>query len=175
MLYAFPDECKVGKVVPKSDIYRYGSLDSALWERFDKRVERVVWSYKLSKETLYIASTDKTPEIEVFDIYLTDGKRMENSLLCIIDRAVALPIIFYIHDKKGRIECKAAYKNRSKRDGYRMVVRKYFGGYIQPDTPQKALPQARNLHSLWLAVLKDMIPAASTQKRTKAHSEIEAL
>jgi len=135
MRYHFPAQAKFAKAVPKNKIYENASVSTALKEKFVSQIEKIVWSYKLAEETLNIPATPKIPEIEVFDLYLK-GNSVDEALIKAVDKAIPLPIFFYIHTKDGRIKAKAAYKRPSEADSHKWVIESYFeSGWFAPDEP----------------------------------------
>ena len=163
MLYAFPSQAKFGKVIPKSKIYEHASVNRPLKEKFVTQIEKIVWSYKLAEETLHISATEKVPEIEIFDIYLK-GNSVDEMLLRAIDRAVPLPILFYIHRQDGKVQLKAAYKRPSEADSRKWVIEHYFeSAWSDAQAEQTPLPAAVDLEKLYTQMIKALMPQTVVQ------------
>lgn len=157
VLFSFPPQTKVGKVVPKSKIYEHGPVSRALRERFVSQVEQITWQYKLAPETINLAASPSVPEIEIFDIAMK-GEELDNDILRAIDRAIPLPIIFQLHD--GERTCMtAAYKRPSEADGSKWVIRDYFAGPWQAvEAALQPLPVALDLAGLYEHLLRSLLP-----------------
>ena len=163
MRYAFPEQAAFGKVVPKRKIYEHASAGSRIKEKFVSQVEKIVWSYKLAEETINIPATATVPEIEVFDIYLKDNT-VDEALIRAIDRAVPLPIFFYIHSKEGRVKAKAAYKRPSEADSRKWVIESYFeSAWFDDDEDGEPLPVALDLEKLYARMIKALMPQEVAQ------------
>jgi hypothetical protein len=157
VLFNFPPQARVGKVVPKSKIYEHGPVSRALRERFVAQVEQITWQYKLAPETINLAASPAVPEIEIFDIAMK-GEELDNEILRAIDRAIPLPIIFQLHD--GQRTCMtAAYKRPSEADASKWVIGDYFAGPWQAaDASRQPLPVALDLAGLYEQLLRSLLP-----------------
>ena len=173
MRYAFPERTRVGKTVPKSKIYEHAAADTALKEKFVAQVDKIIWSHKLAEETLSLPATEKIPEIEIFDLYLKGGD-IEETLLKAIDRAIPLPIFFYLHRSDGRIKAKAAYKRPSEANSRQWVIESYFeSDWFDADTPTKPLPSAVDLEKLYAAMIKTLMPQSVAVSARADDIEVE--
>jgi len=175
MRYAFPERTVVAKVIPKSKIYEHADISSSLKEKFIRQVEKILWSHKLSEETLGLPATEKIPEIEVFDIYLK-GNTLDEAVLKAIDRAIPLPILFYLHRSDGHIKAKSAYKRASESDSRKWVIESYFeSDWFDGDTPAEPLPSTVDLEKLYAALIKALMPQAvtSTLRVDDLEAEVE--
>lgn len=172
MRYNFPVQAKFNKAVPKNKIYEKALVNTALKEKFVSQIEKIVWSYKLAEETLKIPATPKIPEIEVFDVYLKSNS-VDEALIKAIDKAIPLPIFFYIHSKDGRLKAKAAYKRPSEADSHKWVIESYFENeWFGPDEPTLPLPVALDLEKLYAQMIKALMPQEVVQ--TARTDDIEA-
>jgi len=175
MLYTFPPQAKFEKVVPKNKIYEHASVNTSLKEKFITQIEKIVWSYKLAEETLHIPATEKIQEIEVFDIYLK-GNTIDESLIKAIDKAIPLPIYFYIHNANGQLKAKAAYKRPSEADSRKWVIEGYFEGeWFDADHPKESLPVAVDLEKLYTQLIKALMPqeVVETARTDDIEEEVE--
>lgn len=50
--YDFPKKAAYGKVIPKNKIYAYTNPRTRIKELFVRDVDKIIWSYKLSPQTL---------------------------------------------------------------------------------------------------------------------------
>jgi len=162
MFYEFPKQAAFGKTIPKKKIYEQSSPNSKIMDKFVKEVEKIIWSYKLSPDTINIPASKSVHEIQIFTIILrTDDFSTE--ILQIIDKAIPSPIIFQLY-YQGKVCNYAAYKRPSEADRSKWVISSYFGndGFIQYQSDMKErLPIAIDMGSLYELILKDMIPIPS--------------
>jgi len=155
--FDYPAQAKFGRVIPKSKIYEHARLSAALKKKFVDQIEKIVWSYKLSPETINLAATPAVPEIQIFDIYLK-GTELSDDVLRTIDKAIPFPIIFQIH-RANSVKVKAAYKRPSEADSAKWVIEGYVESEWLPEEDIKApLPVALDLERLYELLLKALIP-----------------
>lgn len=158
-LFSFPQQAKVGRVLPKSKIYQHGRVSAAVRERFVNQVEQITWQYKLAPETINLPARSGVAEIEIFDIALkTDA--LDEDVLRAIDRAIPLPIIFQLqHGQRTRMV--ATYKRPSAAEAGKWVIDGYFAGAWQADAAaRRPLPIALDLPSLYEQLLRSLLPQA---------------
>lgn len=157
VLFNFPQQAKVGRVLPKNKIYQHGRLSAALRERFVRQVEQITWQYKLAPETVNLPERGGVAEIEVFDITLKNDT-LDEDVLRAIDRAIPLPIIFQLQHGQ-RIRMVAAYKRPSVAETGKWVIDGYFASAWQSAAAERrALPIAIDLHSLYEQLLRSLLP-----------------
>ena len=159
VVYKFPDAAKFGKKIPKNKFYENAKLSPAIKKSFVNDVEKILWSYKLSPETINIPATDSLKEIQVFTI-IQKNETIDNAILAAIDRAIPFPIIFIL-SYKDKIRYAAAYKRRNESDKTKWVISDYFLSleYLDKDKlDQKSLPVVLDMQALYEAVLLDLIP-----------------
>ena len=158
MLYSFPPQAQYGKVIPKSKIYEHSDITSSLKQKFVSQIDKIIWSYKLAQETINLPPTPKVPEIEVLSIYLK-GTAIDDAVLKAIDRAIPLPILFYIHTIDKKVQLVAAYKRPSEAATKRWVIEAYFkSDWFRSTSPPRPLPVALNLESLYIQIIKALMP-----------------
>ena len=175
MRYTFPPQAKFGKMIPKKKIYKHASVSASLKEKFVSQVEKIVWSYKLAEETINIPATTKIPEIEVFDIYLK-GDNIDEALIKAIDKAIPLPIFFYIHRQDGRVKARAAYKRPSEADSRKWVIEGYFESeWWDADEDAEPLPVAVDLEKVYVQMIKALMPQefAESVRTDDIEAEVE--
>ena len=157
MLYAYPKQAHFGKVVAKSKFYQHGNLSTVVKEKFVAQIEKIVWRYKLSAETINLAATVAVPEIEIFDIRLK-GDAISDDLLRAMDRAIPFPIIYQIH-RGDAVKVKAAYKRPSDADKTKWVTEAYVeSDWLDAATDRTPLPVALDLEKLYEQILQSLMP-----------------
>lgn len=147
-LFQYPKNAEVGQLIPKSKIYDKASPSRAMRDKFVSQIDKIIWQYKLSPETINLSSHPQVPEIEIFSIFLKTPDFSEDVLRC-IDQAIPLPIYYQlIFD--NRIKVTAAYKRPSNLDNSKWVTDEYFETPWQSENGERiALPCSLNLESLY--------------------------
>ena len=161
-LFEFPKSAVFGRVLPKSKIYEHSKPNSKIKDLFVKQVERIVWAYKLSSETINLASTPTTPEIQIFRIDLKTEGIHEDVLRC-IDKAIPFPLIFELH-YKNKQKLIAAFKRppatKNSTEINKWIVESYFeSDWISNDENKSVLPQSLDLGSLYEQIIKSLMPS----------------
>ena len=161
-LYDWPRATAFGRVIPKNKIYEHSGANTALKDLFVRDVDRIIWSHKLSPETLRLDPNKKAPEIQVFRIIVRTAT-LENDVLRAIDKAIPFPLIFeLVHS--GRVKVTAAYKRPSEADSARWVVGDYFEGNWQlEDASRSPLPVALNMGTLYEQLLEPLVAVQTTR------------
>ena len=160
VLFNFPPQAKVSRVLPKNKIYQHGRISPALRERFVSQVVQITWQYKLAPETINLPARSGVEEIEVFDIALKTEK-LDEDVLRAIDRAVPLPIVFQLQYGQ-RTRMVAAHKRPSVAESGKWVTDTYFSSAWQPDTAERRpLPFAVDLYGLYEQLLRGLLPQAA--------------
>lgn len=163
--YSFPKAARFGRVLPKSKIYQYASPNSKVRELFVREVEKIIWAYKLSPETVNLPARGFVQEIQVFTMPLKTGV-LHHEVLETIDKAIPSPILF-IPTHANRMRYVMACKRQSEADKQKWVVSDYFETEWMPeDAETTALPVALDLDALYHALLKRVIPVAARPDET---------
>lgn len=157
-LFAYPKHAEFGRNVPKNKIYANTRVSSALKTKF-KAIEKIVWQYKLSPETVNLPARKSVPEIEIFIVTLREPE-LHESVLRAIDNAIPFPVIYeLVFD--GRVMTKAAFKRPSEADSSKWVTDIYFETkWHKADTPREALPVALDLGLLYEQMLRSLMPVS---------------
>lgn len=90
-----PKTCKVDKFIPKKTFYEKVNISNSLRQEFVDKLEKIVWKYKISEETLNTPKTENIEEIEVFEITLKEKYNSQN-VIKIITKNIPYPILFCI-------------------------------------------------------------------------------
>ncbi|MEQ1530980.1 MAG: DUF4391 domain-containing protein [Methylococcales bacterium] len=156
-LFHFPKQAAFERTLPKNKIYEHAKPSSALREQFVRQIDKVVWQYKLSPETVNLPARPGVPEIQIFAIALKTPDLSEDVLRC-IDQAIPFPIIYQL-TFENRIKVKAAYKRPSDADANKWVVDGYFEtDWLPNDTERAELPVALDLAGLYEQMLRRLLP-----------------
>lgn len=157
VLYDFPKQALFGRNLPKTKIYEHGTPKSSVKKLFVSEVEKIIWSYKLSPETINLAANGAVQEIQVFNVELKTGS-LNHEVLQAIDKAIPSPILFQLLFN-NKIRIAAAYKRPSEADKSKWVVSSYFESTWVKQTRKKvSLPVVLDLKALYQTLLLDLIP-----------------
>ena len=154
--YDFPKKAAYGKVIPKNKIYAYANPRAHIKELFVREVDKIVWSYKLSPQTLNLPESGFVKEIQIITIDLK-SKDLNVDVLRTIDKAIPSTIIFVLR-ANNKIRYIAAYKRQNEADKSKWVISEYFQSqWIKENTERQPLPVALNLRILYETLVKNLI------------------
>ena len=94
-MISFPERCKVNKFIPKKTFYEKIGLSTSVKDDFVNYIEKIIWLYKLSEETIGITRTEKTEEIQVFELTLK-SKITPKNIIRIITKSIPYKILFVL-------------------------------------------------------------------------------
>lgn len=162
LLFGFPEQARVGRVLPKAKVYEHARVTGTLRDKFVSQIEQITWAWKLAPETIRLAASPAALEIQVFDIALK-GDELDEEVLRAIDRAIPHPILFQLQ-RAEQVRLVAAYKRPSQTDVDKWVLDGYlFGPWLAADTERQPLPPALDLYRLYEQLLRSLLalPARS--------------
>jgi hypothetical protein len=161
-LFAYPEQAAFRRNLPKTKIYEHTQLTTPVRNKLVSQIEKIVWQYKLSPETVNLPPKKTAPEIQVFTVTL---KKPDISIevLRAIDTAIPFPIIHeLIYD--GRVKVVVAFKRPSEADSSKWVTEIYFESDWQKlDAKRKPLPVAVDLGRLYQQILRELITVQPRQ------------
>lgn len=88
-----PKKSEVNKFIPKSKFFTKATVNTKTKQLFTDSIQKIVWRYKLSKETINVSGTDSVEEIQIFEVELKD-RNIPKGVLQIIDKAIPYPILY---------------------------------------------------------------------------------
>lgn len=94
-LLQFPEQCLVGKVVPKTAFYRFMDVSPKLKQHFVDEVEQITWLYKLAPSTVNIIDGNSVHEIAIFYVSLKTD-RCPNDVFAFIDKNLPRHVVFVL-------------------------------------------------------------------------------
>ena len=145
--------------MPKNKLYANAKVSAALKKKF-LTIEKIVWQYKLSPETVNLSARKNVPEIEIFTVILRQSELHPDVLKC-IDNAIPFPTIYELQFE-DRIKMKAAFKRPSDADSNKWVTDIYFESEWQPlGAKRETLPVALDLGVLYEQILRRLMPVSS--------------
>lgn len=175
-LYQFPKSAAFGRVVAKSKIYEHAGVNSKLKERFVRDIDKILWAYKLSPQTINIPASQNVQELQVFTLDLK-VPNLPVEVLQAIDKAIPSPILFKLN-YDGKQCYTAAYKRVSGADKTKWVISGYFETqWFSATDKRKDLPMALNMAALYQAILKSIIslPARDGESLTQLVDRVDQL
>ena len=93
-----PQKAEVNKFIPKSKFFTKTTVNTKTKQLFADSVQKIIWRYKLSKETINILGTKEVEEIQIFEIELKE-KDIPKNILSIIDKTIPYPILYIFTHK----------------------------------------------------------------------------
>lgn len=164
-LYDFPKAAAFGRVVSKSKIYDHATPGNKVKNLFVSQVEKIIWSYKLSPETINLPASTGIEEIQIFTIITRTGEISEE-ILRTIDKAIPSPILFELQ-YSGKTRYAASYKRPSEADKNKWVISSYFfSDWIAEDSPKSELPVVLNMGTLYQSLLAELSPIAIRKRES---------
>ena len=155
VLWQWPPQTRVGRVVPKTKFYEKAKVSSKTRDAFVSEVERITWAHKLSPQTLTLAGTAAVPEIQVFAVEAKPRREVSGAVLDVIDAAVQTPILFEEY-AANRVRTRAAGKFPGLK-GPKLGTR-FNGEWLSADASRRGLPQALDLSGLYSQLLNPLLP-----------------
>ena len=95
-MFNLPKSCEVNRFIPKKTFYEKIGVSAAIKDEFVNLVDKIVWKYKLSEDTLGINKTEKIEEIQIFEMNLKE-KKLPKNIIKVITKAIPYKILFVIH------------------------------------------------------------------------------
>jgi hypothetical protein len=156
-MFSYPPSTRFGKAVPKTRIHAAASSNKRIKELFTSQVAEIIWSHKLSPETLHLPARHGIAEIQVFSLHLK-SPQLDPAILRTLDKAIPFPVLFEI-THADRIRFAASYKRPSDADAAKRVIEGNFLLDWQPaDTPRLPLPVALDLSGLHDQLIARHVP-----------------
>ncbi len=151
-MFIYPAKAEFNRAIPKIKIYAGARPSKSVRDKFVKQVGEIVWRYKLSPETVNLASRGGFTEIQVFDIILRQ-QELDKRVLSTIDRAIPYPILYRLF-YEGRVKRMAAWKRPAADSSGKWVTETYFEtGWMKELDQHLPLPLALDIKSLYEQML----------------------
>jgi hypothetical protein len=146
-MFLYPPSTRFGKAVPKTRIHTAASSNKRIKELFTTQVSEIIWSHKLSPETLHLPARHGIVEIQIFTLNLK-SETLDSAILRTLDKAIPFPTLFEIQHS-NRIRFAASYKRPSDADASKWVIEgSFLLDWQSAETPRLPLPVALDLSSL---------------------------
>lgn len=98
-MFNLSKNCVINKFLPKTLFYKKLGLSTTLKDEFVNLIEKIIWKYKLSEDTLGITKTEKVEEIQIFELHLKE-KKLPKNIIKAITKAIPYKILFIIYYKE---------------------------------------------------------------------------
>lgn len=98
-MFNLSKNCVINKFLPKTLFYKKLGLSTTLKDEFVNLIEKIIWKYKLSEDTLGITKTEKVEEIQIFELHLKE-KKLPQNIIKAITKAIPYKILFIIYYKE---------------------------------------------------------------------------
>lgn len=156
-MFSYPPSTRFGKAVPKTRIHAAASSNKRIRDLFTAQVADILWSHKLSPETLHLPARHGIAEIQVFSLHLKSDA-LDPAILRTLDKAIPFPILFQL-THADRIRFAASYKRPSEADASQWVIEAEFLLPWQSVTTERPpLPVALDLAALYDQIIRRHVP-----------------
>ena len=178
-----PPKTAVNVKVPKKSFYENLTVNTANKRIFVDQISAIYWRYKLTADTLGVATSETIDEIEIFEIELTN-KNFDSSILRLIDCGIPYHTLFILA-YEGESQLWIAYKEKTSSDS--LSVGNYYHTDFAPSESLNLSADGLSLDDIYAALfyqvsviqkdfskpLKDAI--MEYEQRLKLKREIERL
>lgn len=94
-MFNLPKSCEVNRFIPKKTFYEKIGVSTAIKDEFIDLIDKIIWKYKLSEDTLGVNKTDKIEEIQIFEMNLKE-KKFPKNIIKVITKSIPYQILFVI-------------------------------------------------------------------------------
>lgn len=103
MLFAYPRQAAVDRVIPKTKLYDHGDANTGLRSLFVDQVTRVVWTHALNATSTNLPPAGGIEEIDIcrIEARVPKPQSLDHRILRCIDRAIPRPTVLEIHTVGG--------------------------------------------------------------------------
>ena len=158
VLWQWPTQTRVGRVIPKTKFYEKARVSTRVREAFVSEVERITWAHKLSPQTITLAGTSTVPEIQVFAVEAKPGREISGAVLDVIDAAVQTPIVFEELGASG-VRTRASAKLPGLKGP--KISPRFDGEWLDESALRTVLPSALDLEGLYTQLLRPLLSLQS--------------
>lgn len=110
-MFLLPKSTEYGKRIPKQTFYAKLTLAPEVKRAFAEQISAIIWSNKISPETINLAPSETVKEIQVFTIRLNQAT-LDARILPLIDKQIPYHIVFVL-EYSNRQQAWACYKEAS--------------------------------------------------------------
>ena len=110
-MFQLPKSTEYGKRIPKQTFYAKLMLAPEVKRAFAEQINTIIWSNKISPETINLAPSETVNEIQVFTIRLYQAT-LDARILPLIDKQIPYHIVFVL-EYSNRQQAWVCYKEAS--------------------------------------------------------------
>ena len=110
-MFQLPKSTEYGKRIPKQTFYAKLTLSPEVKRAFAEQISTIIWSNKISPETINLAPSENVQEIQVFTIRLNQAT-LDGRILPLIDKQIPYHIVFVV-EYSNRQQVWVCYKEAS--------------------------------------------------------------
>lgn len=110
-MFQLPKSTEYGKRIPKQTFYAKLTLAPEIKRAFAEQISAIIWSNKISPETINLAPSETVKEIQVFTIRLNQAT-LDARILPLIDKQIPYHIVFVL-EYSNRQQAWVCYKEAS--------------------------------------------------------------
>lgn len=160
MLYQYPEQAKVDRLIPKNKFYAEGNASSHIEQLFVDQVQSIRWAYKLAPSTVNMANQPDLQEIQIFQIEARVSELSAN-IYRYIDKLILMPIIFEVH-YQDKVQIIATYKRVNQADNSKVIIGRYYSSDKLNPNERQSLPLFLNLSDLYEHFIGELLPISDT-------------
>lgn len=123
----FPASTELHKRIPKQTLYRKLPLSATLKRCIVEQIKSIVWSHKLSADTLRVSTGKQVDEIQVIEISLTERKFNED-VIRVLESMIPYSILFLL-EHNGRYQARISYKECSPKGDAKVLASFHSSGW----------------------------------------------
>ncbi len=109
--FKFPNSTEYCRRIPKQTFYEKLTIAPEVKRAFAEQINTIIWSNKISPETINLASNETVQEIQVFTIRLNQAT-LDARILPLIDKQIPYHIVFVL-EYSNRQQAWVCYKEAS--------------------------------------------------------------
>ena len=110
-MFQFPASTEFKRRIPKQTFYEKLTLAPEVKRAFAEQINTIIWSNKISPETINLAPSETVQEIQVFTIRLNQAT-LDARILSLIDKQIPYHIVFVL-EYSNRQQAWVCYKEAS--------------------------------------------------------------
>ena len=148
-MITLPSSTVVNRRVPKERFYLGRKDVTELKSLFTSDVEKIVWTNKLSPQSMNLPPSDEVREIEVFEVTLS-SRTVDKRLYVTMDEAVKPHVVLYIFKTADHIEVVLGYRQAGEK-----TVRYYTRSWQDAEAVELDFA-APTLDALYLSLMRQL-------------------
>jgi len=164
MLFAYPRQAAVARVIPKTKLYEHGDANTALRGLFVDQVAKLTLTHVLTPDSTNLPAAGGIDEIDVFrlDVHLPRAQDLDQRVLRCCDRIIPRPTFFEIHAESGiQVMAQVKLPTPATPSPSQSVATAFSTYQCSPvyalDAPRQPLPLVTSLLALYERLLESLL------------------